>query len=155
MKQARLFGLTDSKYCIFCKIARKEESATIVFEDTDLVAFLDTKPVFNGHCLLIPKEHCENFDKFPPKMIAHFFEFSQVLSKAIENSLGANGTFIAINNKVSQSVPHFHLHVIPRRYKDGLKGFFWPRRTYQSMDEIKHIQQLIHNEIVKLIANKS
>lgn len=154
MKQAKLFGLTNSKYCIFCKIVRKEEPATIVYENEFLIAFLDTKPLFSGHCLLIPKAHIEDFNHLPSNSITPLFEFSQILSKAIENSLKANGTFIAINNKVSQSVPHLHIHVIPRKFKDGLKGFFWPRNQYQSTEEIKIIQNLIHKEIVSMLSHE-
>lgn len=152
MKQGHLLGLTSSTYCTFCKIIRKEESSYIVFENEQFIAFLDKKPLFPGHCLLVPKGHIENFDKLPHDQIAPLFEFSQVLSKAIETSMHAHGTFIAINNKVSQSVPHLHVHVSPRRFKDGLKGFFWPRNPYQSAEHMAHTQTMIVQELQKLLS---
>ena len=154
MKQAKLLGLTDSKHCIFCKIARKEELSYIIFEDNEVIVFLDNKPVFPGHCLVIPKKHIENFHYLPKEQVSHFFEISKVLSKAVELGLHAHGTFIAINTNVSQSVPHFHLHVIPRRQKDGLRGFFWPRMSYQSIDEIKFIQKSIHDKMISLLKDQ-
>ena len=151
MKQSQLFGLTKSTYCSFCKIVRKEEPAYIVFENNQFVVFLDKKPLFPGHCLLIPKGHVENFDKLSKELIGPLFEFSQVLSKAVERSMKALGTFIAINNKISQSVPHVHIHIVPRRPKDGLKGFFWPRNSYQTSEQIEQVQKLIIDELTKLI----
>ena len=151
MKQSQLFGMTKNTYCPFCKIVRKEEPAYIVFENSQFLAFLDKKPLFPGHCLLIPKDHVENFDKLSKELISPIFEFSQVLSKAVERSMKAHGTFIAINNKISQSVPHVHIHIVPRRPKDGLKGFFWPRNSYQSDDHVKQVQQLIIDELANLI----
>lgn len=155
MKQSQLFGLTKSTYCIFCKIARKEEPAFIVFENDQFIAFLDKKPLFPGHSLLIPKAHIENFDKLPKELIGNYFDLSQVLSKAIEHSMNAHGTFIAINNKVSQSVPHLHIHIVPRRHKDGLKGFFWPRNPYLSPEHMKQVQQAITNSLNQFFQDKS
>jgi len=147
MKQSQLFGLTKSSYCIFCKIVRKEEPSHIIFENEIMMVFLDNKPLFSGHCLLIPKTHFDDFDKLPLELVSALFSFSQVLSKAIQASLGAHGTFIAVNNKVSQSVPHVHIHIVPRRFKDGLKGFFWPRNSYQSIDHLNHVKTLIKNQL--------
>lgn len=154
MKQSQLLGLTKSTYCIFCKIVRKEEPAFIVFENKHFIAFLDKKPLFPGHCLLIPKEHVENFDKLPKEQIGRIFEISQKLSRAVELSMNAQGTFIAINNKISQSVPHLHIHIVPRRHKDGLKGFFWPRISYQSIEQIKFVQEKISKTINSLLQNE-
>ncbi len=151
MKQGYLLGLTNSTYCTFCKIVRKEEPAFIVFENEQFIVFLDNKPIFPGHCLLIPKNHIENFDKLPKDQIGEFFELSQKLSKAVELSMNAQGTFIAINNKISQSIPHLHIHVVPRRHKDGLKGFFWPRNSYQSIEQIKLIQEAISKTMIQLL----
>ncbi len=151
MKQSHLLGLTKSTYCPFCKIIRREEPAHIIFENEHILVFLDKKPLFTGHCLLIPKNHIENFDKLPLDLLRSLFEFSQILSKAVENSMKANGTFIAINNKVSQSVPHVHIHIVPRRPKDGLKGFFWPRTHYISDEHMENVQKLISTEIKTLL----
>lgn len=151
MKQAHLLGLTDEKYCPFCKIVRKEAMAHIVYENENFLVFLDTKPLFYGHCLLIPKNHVENFHKLSPEKIPELFQLTQVLSKAIEESMNAEGTFIAINNKVSQSVPHLHIHISPRRFKDGLKGFFWPRHPYLSNEQMVQVKENISTALKKYL----
>ncbi len=116
--------------CRFCAIARKEVAAPIVFEDAISLAFLDHRPLFPGHCLLIPKRHCETLEELPAELVEPFFANLQRLAAAVERAMRAEGTFLAINNRVSQSVPHLHVHVVPRRRKDGLRGFFWPRQRY-------------------------
>jgi histidine triad (HIT) family protein len=120
------------KACRFCAIARKEVAARIVFEDALSLAFLDHRPLFPGHCLLIPKRHYETLAELPAKLVKPLFENMRKLAGAVERGMKAEGTFVAINNRVSQSVPHFHVHVVPRRRKDGLRGFFWPRHRYAS-----------------------
>jgi histidine triad (HIT) family protein len=116
--------------CKFCAVARGEDEATIVFGDGDVVAFLDHRPLFPGHCLLIPREHIETLDDLPAKRLGPFFATVQLLARAVEQGMKAEGTFVAVNNRVSQSVPHLHVHVVPRRRGDGLRGFFWPRQKY-------------------------
>jgi histidine triad (HIT) family protein len=133
----------DSSSCLFCKIARGEVAARIVFEDDNCIAFLDHRPVFAGHCLLIPKEHYETLMDLPANLIEPFFANGQSLARAVEKGMEAHGTFVAMNNRVSQSVPHLHLHVVPRRRKDGLRGFFWPRYPYQSDEEADLVQTAI------------
>ncbi len=118
--------------CRFCAIARKEVAAPTVFEDAISLAFLDHRPLFPGHCLLIPKRHYETLEEFPAELLAPLFANVQRLAAAVERGMQAEGTFLAINNRVSQSVPHLHVHVVPRRRKDGLRGFFWPRQKYAS-----------------------
>lgn len=117
--------------CVFCDIAAGDVPATIVFEDDATLAFLDIRPLFPGHVLVAPKEHIETLAELPPEAIAPFFVSVQKMAIAVEAAMDAKGTFVAINNKVSQSVPHLHVHVVPRRPKDGLKGFFWPRHRYK------------------------
>jgi histidine triad (HIT) family protein len=117
--------------CKFCDIAGGRLSAEIVFEDGDSSAFLDIRPVFPGHMLLIPRIHYETLADLPPPLVSPLFENVRLLARAVESGLGADGSFIALNNRVSQSVPHLHVHIVPRRRKDGLKGFFWPRQAYQ------------------------
>ena len=129
--------------CLFCKIARGEIAARVVFEDDNCVAFLDHRPVFPGHCLLIPKEHYETLTDLPAELIEPFFSNAQKLARAVEQGMEAHGTFVAMNNRVSQSVPHLHLHAVPRRRKDGLRGFFWPRYPYQSEAEAELAQKAI------------
>lgn len=128
--------------CLFCAIAKSEISASVVFEDDISTAFLDHRPLFPGHCLLVPREHYETLVDLPDKLVGPFFENVQLLSRATEAALVAEGTFVAMNNRVSQSVPHLHVHIVPRRRKDGLKGFFWPRGKYAGEDELR-VQEAI------------
>ena len=129
--------------CLFCRILSGEVTALKVFEDEISLAFLDHRPVFPGHCLLIPKGHFETLTDLPTNLIGPFFQNAQLLARAVENALEAHGTFVAMNNRVSQSVPHFHVHVVPRRRKDGLRGFFWPRYPYKSDEEATAVQTAI------------
>ena len=118
--------------CVFCQIVAGAIAAHIVFEDRISIAFLDSRPLFPGHCLLIPREHVETFADLPGALIGPFFANAQRLAGAVERGMEAEGTFVAMNNRVSQSVPHLHVHIVPRRKKDGLRGFFWPRAPYAS-----------------------
>lgn len=126
---------------MFCKIATSELAVRIVFEDAVSIGFLDHRPVFPGHCLLIPKAHFETLADLPGDLIEPYFKNVQSLARAVESGMEAQGTFVAMNNKVSQSVPHLHVHIVPRRRKDGLRGFFWPRYPYKS-DEVADLVQL-------------
>jgi histidine triad (HIT) family protein len=118
--------------CAFCAIASGEADAHVVFEDSDTLAFLDNRPLFPGHSLLIPRRHLETIWDLPDALLATLFENARLLSQAVREAMEAQGAFVAANNVVSQSVPHFHVHVVPRNRKDGLRGFFWPRRKYES-----------------------
>lgn len=133
--------------CLFCGIISGEVSATIVFEDDTSLAFLDHRPLFPGHCLLVPRDHFETLSDLPAELIDPFFGNVQMLSRAVEVAVEAEGSFVAMNNRVSQSVPHLHVHVVPRRKKDGLKGFFWPRSKYRNEAEMAEIQGLIKSTI--------
>jgi len=121
--------------CLFCAIVAGTEPAYVVFDTDDTMAFLDTRPLFPGHTLLVPKEHYETLMDLPGALIAPLFTQAQRLAGAMEVAFSAAGSFVAINNRVSQSVPHLHVHVVPRNRKDGLRGFFWPRTKYSSPDE--------------------
>jgi histidine triad (HIT) family protein len=121
--------------CLFCKISAGEVEAHVVGESADAIAFLDHRPVFPGHTLVVPRVHIETLRELPLDAIAPFFTFVQRITRAVETGLAADGSFVAMNNRVSQSVPHLHVHVVPRRKKDGLRGFFWPRQKYES-DEV-------------------
>jgi histidine triad (HIT) family protein len=136
--------------CVFCDVVGGRIPANIVFADDISLAFLDHRPLFPGHCLLIPKTHLETLSDLPENLIGPFFENVQLLSRAIEIALNAEGSFVAMNNRVSQSVPHFHVHIVPRRRKDGLKGFFWPRNKYANEAEIVEVQKLIQAAITRL-----
>lgn len=136
--------------CIFCRIATGDLNAAIVFEDDSSLAFLDHRPLFPGHCLLVPKQHVETLADLPAKLVGPYFENAQLLSRAVESALNAQGTFVAMNNRVSQSVPHLHVHIVPRSKGDGLKGFFWPRHKYTDDAHMRHVQQAIISAIAKL-----
>ncbi|MFC4785311.1 HIT family protein [Nocardioides sp. MAHUQ-72] len=116
--------------CVFCGIAAGDVEADRVLETEDLVAFLDRRPVFKGHVLLVPREHVVTLPDLPAALRDPFLAAGQRLATAMVEALGAQGSFVAMNNTVSQSVPHLHLHVVPRTKGDGLRGFFWPRHTY-------------------------
>jgi len=116
--------------CVFCAIAAGEIPASMVLRDDDVAAFLDARPVFKGHVLVVPRAHVPTLSDLPADGLAPLFGASQRIARAVESGLGADGAFVALNNKVSQSVPHLHVHVVPRKKKDGLRGFFWPRVAY-------------------------
>ena len=136
--------------CVFCRIVSGDLPATIVYENEKSVAFLDHRPLFHGHTLLVPREHVETLGDLPVSQVGPFFKTAQLLARAIEPALGAEGTFVAMNNRVSQSVPHLHVHVVPRRRKDGLKGFFWPRTKYKSEEEMVAVKKSIAAELAKI-----
>ncbi len=116
--------------CVFCRIVVGDEQAEIVLDEGPVVAFLDHRPLFPGHVLVVPREHHETLADLPVDQIASLFGVVRRLSSIVPHVMGAAGTFVANNNVVSQSVPHLHVHVVPRRPKDGLRGFFWPRTPY-------------------------
>jgi histidine triad (HIT) family protein len=122
----------------------------VVFEDETSLGFFDNRPLFPGHVLLIPKDHYQTLADLPPALIQPLFANSQLLARAIEQALDAEGTFVAINNRVSQTVPHLHIHIVPRRKGDGLRGFFWPRQAYKSPEEIEKIRKNIRETLERL-----
>ncbi len=121
--------------CVFCSIVSGETSADVVLDEPDLVAFLDRRPVFKGHVLLVPRRHVDTLLDLPADLHATLLGAARRLAAAAVEGLGAQGSFVAMNNVVSQSVPHLHVHVVPRTKGDGLRGFFWPRTTYASEQE--------------------
>ena len=140
--------------CLFCRIVSGELPATVVYEDDNSVAFLDHRPLFPGHTLLVPREHVETLGELPAKIVGPYFEAAQVLSRAVEAALDAEGTFVAMNNRVSQSVPHLHVHIVPRRKKDGLKGFFWPRTKYTGNEDMEDVKKKIITALKKIKAQE-
>jgi histidine triad (HIT) family protein len=135
--------------CLFCRIVSGELPAVIVFEDENTLAFLDHRPLFPGHTLLIPREHFETLGDLPATQVGPLFKNAQLLSRVVETAMDAEGSFVAMNNRVSQSVPHLHVHIVPRRRKDGLKGFFWPRTKYKTPEEMEIVKQKIAAELEK------
>ena len=136
--------------CVFCQIASEAVAALVVFQDETSLAFLDHRPVFPGHTLLIPKHHYETLADLPAKLIQPYFAGAQLLARAVELAMEADGTFVGINNRVSQSVPHLHVHIVPRRKKDGLRGFFWPRQPYKTPAEAEEIRKKIAGTMDRL-----
>lgn len=140
--------------CRFCQIVQGEIPTQVVISDEMSLGFLDRRPLFPGHCLLIPKAHIETLTDLPSHLIAPLFRNAQILSKALEQALEAEGTFVAINNRVSQSIPHLHIHIVPRRRKDGLKGFFWPRHPYPDEESAAKIRVLIQSAIRMIVGSE-
>jgi histidine triad (HIT) family protein len=136
-----------TRSCVFCQVISGEIAANVVFEDEVAIAFLDHRPLFPGHCLLVPKDHFETLSDLPSELVGPFFINVQLLARAVELALEAEGSFVALNNRVSQSVPHLHVHIVPRRKKDGLKGFFWPRNKYEGEAQIISVQKVIQAAI--------
>jgi histidine triad (HIT) family protein len=136
--------------CLFCGIVNGEVNASVVFQDDISLAFLDHRPLFPGHCLLVPKNHFETLSDLPTELVGPFFKNVQLLAGAVELALEAEGSFVAMNNRISQSMPHLHVHVVPRRKKDGLKGFFWPRNKYENEAELLKVQKLIQAAIAAI-----
>jgi histidine triad (HIT) family protein len=136
--------------CLFCRIAAGRERAAVVFEDDRAIAFLDHRPLFPGHALLLPRAHVETLPDLPAADVGTLFAAAQKLCTAVERAMEAAGTFVAINNRVSQSVPHLHIHVVPRRHKDGLRGFFWPRGKYHDPDQMETVRIAVRNELMRL-----
>ncbi|HEX9776167.1 MAG TPA: HIT family protein [Actinomycetota bacterium] len=133
--------------CAFCAIAGGELEAPVVYRSERLVAFLDHRPVFHGHTLLIPIEHHETLLDLPDDALAALALGTRLIARAVRDALAADGTFVAMNNGVSQSVPHAHVHVVPRRRKDGLRGFFWPRVAYRDAAHAEQIRATIAGRI--------
>ena len=118
-----------------------------MLDDDVCLAFLDVRPVFHGHSLLVPRAHHETLGDLPDELIEPYFRAARLLSVAIRDAMGAQGSFVAMNNVVSQSVPHLHCHVVPRVRKDGLRGFFWPRTKYESDDEAAGVAERVRNAL--------
>jgi histidine triad (HIT) family protein len=142
--------MMSKQSCVFCNVLSGEAATNVVFEDEISLAFLDHRPLFPGHCLLIPKTHYETLSDLPESLVGPLFKNVQLLTRAVEAALEAEGSFVAMNNRVSQSVPHLHVHVVPRKRKDGLKGFFWPRNKYGNDVEIVEVQKLIKSAIARI-----
>lgn len=126
----------ESSECLFCEIISRAKASHVVAETDAALVFLDRSPVFKGHCLVVPRAHAETLVDLPRASLEPLMGVARGIAQAVLVGLGADGTFVAVNNRVSQSVPHLHVHVIPRRKKDGLKGFFWPRVKYAGEDEM-------------------
>ena len=136
--------------CAFCDIASGAAAAHVVFSDESCIAFLDIRPLFPGHCLLIPRGHYETLPDLPEDLVAPLFKTARRLSEAVPRAMDSAGSLVLVNNRVSQSVPHLHVHVIPRRFKDGLRGFLWPRRPYKNEDEARRVAATIEAAVAEV-----
>jgi|SRR5690349_21623565 len=132
---------------VFCRIVAGDEPAHVVLDDDVVVAFLDQRPVFPGHVLVVPRRHIVTLRDLHAEEIGPYFERVQWVTAGVEDALDAHGSFVAMNNTVSQSVAHLHTHVVPRRRKDGLRGFFWPRQRYADDAEMAALAERISAEI--------
>jgi histidine triad (HIT) family protein len=139
--------------CTFCEILAGRLPAHVVLDDEAALAFLDVRPLFPGHTLLVPREHHETLADLPPALLEPYFALAQRLSLAMEQGLASVGSFVAINNRVSQSVPHLHTHVVPRTPKDGLRGFFWPRGRYADDAEAEAVAARLRDALSGLEAD--
>jgi histidine triad (HIT) family protein len=136
--------------CAFCRIISGEIESHLVFEDAVSLAFLDHRPLFPGHSLLVPKNHYETLNDLPAELIEPLFTNARLMARAVEQAMGTEGTFIAINNRISQGVPHLHIHIVPRRKKEGLKGFFWPRNPYKDEAELLKTRKAIQKAVAHI-----
>ena len=137
--------------CTFCAIAAGELPAAVVLDEPEVLGFLDLRPVFPGHVLLVPRAHVETLPELPPDQLPVLFGAAQRVAAAVLPAMESDGTFVAMNNRVSQSVPHLHVHVVPRRFKDGLRGFFWPRQKYESDDAMHEIAERIRSHVAPIL----
>lgn len=133
--------------CLFCRIIAGEVESHRVYEDGTAVAFLDIRPLFLGHVLVVPRRHAETLGDLPAADVGPFFSRVQRITGAVERGMAAAGSFVAANNRVSQSVPHLHVHVVPRNPKDGLRGFFWPRTRYADEEHARRVAAALRAEL--------
>lgn len=138
---------TRDPKCRFCQIIAGDEAAHLVFEDEGSIAFLDNRPLFPGHSLLVPRDHHETLGDLPDELVGPLFANARLLSVAVPKAMRKPGSFVALNNVVSQSVPHVHVHVVPRKPKDGLRGFFWPRSKYASEAEMRKVAARVRKAV--------
>lgn len=141
--------------CPFCAIVNGEDTAGVVYADDSVVAFLDKRPLFPGHTLVVPRNHIVTLGDLPLADIVPLMRVVQAASRAMESALAAEGSFVAVNNRVSQSVPHLHFHVVPRTKGDGLKGFFWPRTAYATAQARHEVAVVVRAGIAAELAEPS
>lgn len=145
---------TESIPCAFCAIISGESPADVVWENDEVLAFLDRRPLFPGHVLIVPKGHYPTITDLGDELLMAVVLTGRNICAVLADALGAEGSFVAANNVVSQSVPHFHLHVVPRRRGDGLRGFFWPRQRYASPAESAEVALTIRRALELASANR-
>ena len=139
--------MVTSPSCVFDRILAGEEAAHWVLDEPPVAAFLDARPVFKGHTLVVPRRHIETVDELSPELLSELVEAGRRIAAAQRKAIGSDGTLFLLNDVISQSVPHVHLHVVPRRRKDGLRGFMWPRTRYDSEEEAEEFASVIRDEV--------
>ena len=142
-----------SKDCTFCAIVAERTPAHVVLDDEIAVGFLDVRPLFPGHTLVVPREHVVTLSDLPTNQVGPFFERVQLVARAVQDSMESAGSFVAMNNIVSQSVPHLHVHVVPRNPKDGLRGFFWPRTRYDDESAAADVASRIRSSLAAALGH--
>jgi histidine triad (HIT) family protein len=140
-----------SPACLFCEIVAGGRPSVRVLENVSSLAFLDTRPLFPGHTLVIPRAHVETLGELSPSAVGPLFTDVRRVTRAVERACKADGSFVAMNNRVSQSVPHLHIHIVPRKAKDGLRGFFWPRQKYAGQEAIEAIGRAIREAVEEAV----
>jgi histidine triad (HIT) family protein len=148
-------GSDPGEACVFCAIVRGESPGLVVLADDVSVAFLDHRPLFPGHTLLVPRAHCVTMADLPRDLLARLFENAALLTLAVQRAFGADGSFVGINNRVSQSVAHLHVHIVPRRFGDGLRGFFWPRQRYADTAAMREAQTALRQAVADVTGESS
>jgi histidine triad (HIT) family protein len=141
--------------CLFCRMIQGEVPTPVVYESVTAFAFLDHRPLFFGHCLVLPRRHVPTLIDLPAELVGPFFREVQLLTRAVETAMAVQGTFVAMNNRISQSVPHLHVHVVPRNRGDGLKGFFWPRTRYDNDEQMETVRAAVAEAVAALGAGPS
>jgi histidine triad (HIT) family protein len=141
--------------CVFCEILTAARPSYVVYESADVVAFLDQRPLFPGHTLVVPRGHYATLADVPHALLEPLFGAVQTLAVAVQDAMQGDGSFVALNNVVSQSVPHLHVHVVPRRRKDGLRGFFWPRQKYESEDAMADVAAAVREAVARVGSSAS
>lgn len=136
--------------CLFCRMIKGEVATPVVHEGEAAFAFLDHRPLFPGHCLVVPRRHIPTLTEMPSDLLGSFFAEVRLVTRAVQAAMEAQGTFVAMNNRISQSVPHLHVHVVPRNRGDGLRGFFWPRSRYPSDEERERVRTLVAEAVHEL-----
>ncbi len=141
--------------CRFCEIVAGKAPAYIISKDKQFTAFLDAIPIFSGHSLIVTNKHYETIEDTPPKVVGDLFRLARMLSVAVRETTSSQGTLLMVNNKVSQSIPHIHVHVIPRNKGDGMVGFMWPRHPYQDVKSAENVRIAIAAVMKKLAMGKN
>lgn len=136
--------------CIFCQVIAGEIPGALVLDEPECLTYLDLNPLIPGHCVLVPRQHYPTLLEAPDKLIGTLFSNAKLIAKAMEEALGAEGTFVGMNNKINQDVPHLHIHIVPRRLKDGLRGFMWRRKPYEDNTEIREVQKKLRIALLKM-----